>query len=104
MNEYKYHYLCTSFDIDAFDLDDFKFNSVNITAFRLVDIEDISVRDTINDIQRFHHNHEQQKNQSIDAKACKTLKFIGVSGKERFFLFLSNYLINFLFKIKMRKP
>lgn len=79
MNEYKYHYLYTSFDIDAFDLDDFKYNFVNITALRLVDIEDISIRDTINDIQHFHENHEQHKNYTNNGvKRRKTLKFIGV--------------------------
>lgn len=75
MNEYKYHYLYTALNIDAFDLDDFKYNFVNITAFRLVDIEDIGVRDTMNDIQRFHQGHEH-RNQTVDTAP---LKFIGVS-------------------------
>ncbi|XP_050339209.1 glutamate receptor ionotropic, kainate 2-like isoform X2 [Bactrocera neohumeralis] len=40
MNEYKYHYLFTSFDIETFDLEDFKNNFANITSFRLVDVGD----------------------------------------------------------------
>lgn len=60
MNEYKYHYLYTKLDIDAFDLDDFKYNFVNITAFRLVDIENIGVREVIKDMKRFQQKQEQK--------------------------------------------
>lgn len=60
MNEYKYHYLYTKLDIDAFDLDDFKYNFVNITAFRLVDIENIGVREVIKDMKRFQQKQQQK--------------------------------------------
>jgi hypothetical protein len=40
-------------DIETFDLEDFKYNSVNITAFRLVDLEDARVVRTLDQIQRF---------------------------------------------------
>jgi hypothetical protein len=40
-------------DIEIFDLEDFKYNSVNITAFRLVDSEDARVVRTLDQIQRF---------------------------------------------------
>lgn len=53
MNEYKYHYLFTTFDIDTLDLEDLKYNFVNITAFRLVDVEDIGVREQLKDMERF---------------------------------------------------
>ncbi|XP_011303607.1 glutamate receptor ionotropic, kainate 2 isoform X4 [Fopius arisanus] len=53
MNDYKYHYLFTTFDIETFDLEDFKYNFVNITAFRLVDADDIGVRGILRDMERF---------------------------------------------------
>ncbi|XP_033226294.1 glutamate receptor ionotropic, kainate 2-like isoform X2 [Belonocnema kinseyi] len=53
MNDYKYHYLFTTFDIETFNLDDFKHNFVNITAFRLVDAEDSIVRGILKDMERF---------------------------------------------------
>lgn len=91
MNEYKYHYLYTKLDIDAFDLDDFKYNFVNITAFRLVDIENIGVREIIKHMKRFHQKHQHHQtilssneneqllsaNQS-HAKQFNHYRFIGV--------------------------
>lgn len=62
MNEYKYHYLFTTFDIDTFDLEDFKYNFVNITAFRLVNTEDVSVRQILKDMQRYHLAQNKSKN------------------------------------------
>lgn len=80
MNDYKYHYLFTTFvstlgprkwmergstrpenairlsvfqDIETFDLEDFKYNFVNITAFRLVDAEDVGVRSILRDMERY---------------------------------------------------
>ena len=79
MNDYKYHYLFTTFvstinsislnstvlsclnfderkliqDIETFDLEDFKYNFVNITAFRLVDADDVGVRSVLRDMERF---------------------------------------------------
>lgn len=58
MNDYKYHYLFTTFDMEAFDLEDFKYNFVNITAFRIVDIDDISVKETIRSMMKFQPNKE----------------------------------------------
>ncbi|XP_067008296.2 glutamate receptor ionotropic, kainate 2 [Anabrus simplex] len=53
MNDYKYHYLFTTFDIETFDLEDFKYNFVNMTAFRIVDAEDVGVREILKDMERF---------------------------------------------------
>nr|CAI5853715.1 unnamed protein product [Callosobruchus analis] len=39
MNDHRYHYMFTTFDLETFDLEDFKYNSVNITAFRIVDMD-----------------------------------------------------------------
>lgn len=56
MNDYKYHYLFTTFDIETFDLEDFKYNFVNMTAFRVVDANDLAVREVLRDMQKFHPN------------------------------------------------
>ncbi|XP_044759039.1 glutamate receptor ionotropic, kainate 2 isoform X3 [Coccinella septempunctata] len=53
MNDYKYHYLFTTFDLEAFDLEDFKYNFVNMTAFRVVDTQDLSVRELLRDMAAF---------------------------------------------------
>lgn len=74
MNEFKYHYLFTTFDIDTFDLEDFKYNFVNITAFRLVNTEDVSIRQILKDMQRYHAT--QSKSQELIARS----KHVEVSG------------------------
>lgn len=81
MNDYKYHYLFTTFvsivsnnhclltyvicqvyeltvifryqDIETFDLEDFKYNFVNMTAFRIVDAEDVGVKEILKDMEKF---------------------------------------------------
>jgi hypothetical protein len=40
-------------DIETFDLEDFKYNSVNITAFRLVDVEDSRVAEKLAQMEKF---------------------------------------------------
>nr|WBU77235.1 ionotropic receptor [Odontothrips loti] len=51
MNDYKYHFVFTTFDMESFDLEDFRYNFVNITSFRIVDAEDMSVREVIKDME-----------------------------------------------------
>ncbi|XP_045462381.1 glutamate receptor ionotropic, kainate 2 isoform X3 [Harmonia axyridis] len=53
MNDYRYHYMFTTFDLETFDLEDFKYNSVNITAFRLVDVDHSKVTDALQAMERF---------------------------------------------------
>ncbi|XP_011303627.1 glutamate receptor ionotropic, kainate 1 isoform X6 [Fopius arisanus] len=53
MNDHRYHYMFTTFDIETFDLEDFKYNSVNMTAFRLVDLEEPKVADVLRQMERF---------------------------------------------------
>ncbi|XP_034478110.1 glutamate receptor ionotropic, kainate 2 [Drosophila innubila] len=64
MNEYKYHYLFTSFDLETFDLEDFKYNFVNITAFRLVDMGDVAVKEVLKDMESYDR-HILKRNSSI---------------------------------------
>ncbi|XP_076173791.1 glutamate receptor ionotropic, kainate 2 isoform X4 [Ptiloglossa arizonensis] len=52
MNDYRYHYMFTTFDIETFDLEDFKYNSVNMTAFRLVDLEEPKVAEVLRQMER----------------------------------------------------
>ena len=40
-------------DIETFDLEDFKYNFVNMTAFRIFDAEDVGVREILKDMERF---------------------------------------------------
>lgn len=55
MNDFKYHYLFTSFDLETFgaELEDFRYNFVNITAFRLIDISDVFVKETLKEMLQF---------------------------------------------------
>ncbi|KAJ8668855.1 hypothetical protein QAD02_000114, partial [Eretmocerus hayati] len=64
MNDYNYHYLFTTFDIETFDLEDFKYNLVNITAFRLVDADDVGVRGILRDIEKYHSGGNNLLNKS----------------------------------------
>ncbi|CAH0547312.1 unnamed protein product [Brassicogethes aeneus] len=40
-------------DLETFDLEDFKYNSVNITAFRIVDVEDPNVKENLEVMEKF---------------------------------------------------
>ncbi|XP_025205517.1 glutamate receptor ionotropic, kainate 2 isoform X2 [Melanaphis sacchari] len=62
MNDYKFHYLFTSFDMEMFDLEDFKYNFVNLTTFRMVNIEDVGVREVLKHMEQY----STEKNQSIN--------------------------------------
>ncbi|XP_064212110.1 glutamate receptor ionotropic, kainate 2 isoform X1 [Tribolium castaneum] len=53
MNDYRYHYMFTTFDLETFDLEDFKYNSVNITAFRIVDVDDPQVKESLEVMEKF---------------------------------------------------
>ncbi|TMW47948.1 hypothetical protein DOY81_006973 [Sarcophaga bullata] len=56
MNDYRYHYMFTTFDLETFDLEDFKYNGVNITSFRLVDVESKRYNEIIEQMQKFPHS------------------------------------------------
>lgn len=55
-------------DLESFDLEDFKYNSVNITAFRLVDIGSPRVNEVVEQMERFQHqstHHEALNSTTI---------------------------------------
>ncbi|XP_026670138.1 glutamate receptor ionotropic, kainate 2-like isoform X3 [Ceratina calcarata] len=78
MNDYKYHYLFTTFDIETFDLEDFKYNFVNITAFRLVDAEDVDVRGILRDMERYQPSGNTILNKSRVIQAEPALMYDSV--------------------------
>lgn len=43
-------------DIESFDLEEFRHNFVNMTAFRLVDVEDVGVKKILKDMERFRNS------------------------------------------------
>jgi len=53
MNNDKYHYTFTSFDVETLDIEDFKYNHVNITAFRFVDAENFMVKELLTEMEEF---------------------------------------------------
>ncbi|XP_070395005.1 glutamate receptor ionotropic, kainate 2 isoform X3 [Dermacentor albipictus] len=53
MNDYKYHYHFATYDIEAYNLEDFQYNFVNITAYRMVDSENQTVRNIMRDMEKF---------------------------------------------------
>jgi glutamate receptor, ionotropic, invertebrate len=78
MNDFKYHYLFTSFDLETFDgrtsMEDFRYNFVNITAFRLIDTNDVFVKETLKEMEqhfsRQHHNVKFKKNLAVEVSEC----------------------------------
>lgn len=53
MNDYKYHYHMTTFDIEIHDLENLNYNFVNLTSYRIVDSSNPMVRHVLRDIERF---------------------------------------------------
>lgn len=62
MNEYKYHYLFTTLDLETIVDLDLKYNFVNVTAFRLIDHSDLVVRDTLKDMRDFYLREDFKSN------------------------------------------
>lgn len=54
----------TTFDIEIFDLENIKYNFVNLTAFRLVDSSNSVVRHVLRDIERFSPKGRQILNKT----------------------------------------
>ena len=53
MNNYKYHYHFATFDIENYNLNNFKYNFVNMTAFRIVDSETVNVQSVLDHMRMF---------------------------------------------------
>ncbi|KAH8252383.1 hypothetical protein KR038_000242, partial [Drosophila bunnanda] len=74
MNEYKYHYFFTSFDLETYDMEDFKYNFVNITSFRLVDIGDVAVKQILKDIENYGNHMFQSPDLSQNSRKSFSLE------------------------------
>lgn len=93
MNDFKYHYLFTSFDLETFEMEDFRYNFVNITAFRLVDTNDVFVKEMLKEMEQFskHKNMKFKKNLAVEVKLLTILSCLWISiflfvriGKNKF--------------------
>ena len=51
MNNPAFHFTFTSLDVESFDLEDFRYNRVNMTAFRLVDSTSERVRSLLREME-----------------------------------------------------
>ncbi|KAH8385446.1 hypothetical protein KR009_008145, partial [Drosophila setifemur] len=78
MNDHRYHYMFTTFDLETFDLEDFRYNSVNITAFRLVDVGSKRYIEVIDQMQRLQHNGLNSINGDAYFQAESALMFDSV--------------------------
>lgn len=78
MNAYEY-YLFSSFDLETFEMEDFRYNFVNITAFRLVDTNDVFVKETLKEMEQFSkkNNLKFKRNLAVEVKVFS--KFILVT-------------------------
>ncbi|OWR42584.1 glutamate receptor ionotropic kainate 2 like protein [Danaus plexippus plexippus] len=54
MNNENYHYIFTTFDMELFDLEDFLYNRVNMSGWRLVDRDSDKVKDVLTVMEKFH--------------------------------------------------
>ncbi|XP_049883577.1 glutamate receptor ionotropic, kainate 2 [Pectinophora gossypiella] len=54
MNNENYHYIFTTFDMELFDLEDFYYNRVNMSGWRLVDRGSERVKETLQVMEKFH--------------------------------------------------
>ncbi|XP_026332011.1 glutamate receptor ionotropic, kainate 2-like [Hyposmocoma kahamanoa] len=54
MNNENYHYIFTSFDMELFDLEDFFYNRVNMSGWRIIERESNKVKETLQVMEKFH--------------------------------------------------
>nr|XP_049703804.1 glutamate receptor ionotropic, kainate 2 isoform X4 [Helicoverpa armigera]XP_049703805.1 glutamate receptor ionotropic, kainate 2 isoform X4 [Helicoverpa armigera]XP_049703806.1 glutamate receptor ionotropic, kainate 2 isoform X4 [Helicoverpa armigera] len=54
MNNENYHYVFTSFDFELFDMEDFYYNRVNMSGWRLVDRHSDKVKESLQVMEKFH--------------------------------------------------
>ncbi|KAL7047470.1 hypothetical protein ACKWTF_002925 [Chironomus riparius] len=125
MNDFKYHYLFTSLDLETFEMEDFRYNFVNITAFRLIDTSDIFLKETLKEMQQFgrQQNIRVKKNLAFETKVSliydavfvfaiglQTLQHsskialsnVNVSCKDEKALHLGSSLINFINTVEFK--
>jgi len=57
--------------MEMFDLEDFKYNFVNLTTFRMVDIEDVGVRDVLKHMEQYSTEKNQSINKFMLTQVCR---------------------------------
>lgn len=70
MNNYKYHYHFVTFDIEIYDLENFRYNFVNLTSFRMVDSENLSVKAILRDMEKFQPKRHPILNRTNVIQVC----------------------------------
>lgn len=58
--------------MEMFDLEDFKYNFVNLTTFRMVDTDDVDVREVLNNMEKYSID----KNKTINKFMLTQVHFI----------------------------
>ncbi|XP_035214146.1 glutamate receptor ionotropic, kainate 2-like isoform X1 [Stegodyphus dumicola] len=53
MNDYKYYYHFTTLDVETYNLEDFKYNFVNMTAYRIIDTDNCNVKKVLKEMEKF---------------------------------------------------
>ena len=76
MNNPAFHYTFTSLDVESFDLEDFRYNRVNMTAFRLVDSTSGRVRELLREMEEISPIGRAILNQSQVSDRNPILKYI----------------------------
>ena len=76
MNNPAFHYTFTSLDVESFDLEDFRYNRVNMTAFRLVDSTSGRVRELLREMEEISPIGRAILNQSQVSNRNPILKYI----------------------------
>lgn len=59
-----------TFDIETYDLENFRYNFVNMTAFRMVDSEHPSVRTILRDIEKYQPKGHPILNKTNVIQVC----------------------------------
>ncbi|XP_055931528.1 glutamate receptor ionotropic, kainate 2-like isoform X2 [Argiope bruennichi] len=78
MNDYKYYYHFTTFDLETYNLEDFKYNFVNMTSFRMTDNDQILVRHVLKDMEKFQPVGQHILNRTNIIKVKPALMFDSV--------------------------
>ncbi|GBM97355.1 Glutamate receptor ionotropic, kainate 1 [Araneus ventricosus] len=78
MNDYKYYYHFTTFDLETNNLEDFKYNFVNMTSFRMTDNDQILVRQVLKDMEKFQPVGQHILNRTNIIKVKPALMFDSV--------------------------
>ncbi|XP_054715815.1 glutamate receptor ionotropic, kainate 2-like [Uloborus diversus] len=83
MNDYKYYYHFTTFDLETYNLEDFKYNFVNMTSFRLTDNEQQWVRQALKEMEKFQPVGQHILNRTNIIKVEPALMFDSVYALAR---------------------